>query len=114
MDAIREIIYFKSYFEDFFDTLDEKTKSKVDEILYFISIIEQIPTKYLKKIVGTKDLFELRIKQRSNIYRVFCCFDEGNLVVLFNGFHKKTQKTPSNEIEKALKIMEEYFEQKNK
>ena len=114
METIREIIYFKNYFEDFFDTLDEKTKNKIDEILYFISIIERIPTKYLKKIVGTKDLFEIRVEYRSNIYRVFCCFDDGDLVVLFNGFQKKTQKTPKKEIEKALKIMAEYFELKNK
>ena len=114
METIREIIYFKNYFEEFFNTLDEKTKDKVDEILYFISIIERIPTKYLKKIVGTKDLFEIRVEYRSNIYRVFCCFDDGDLVVLFNGFQKKTQKTPKKEIEKALKIMAEYFELKNK
>lgn len=69
MDKIREIIFFKNYFEDFFDTLDKQTKSKVDEILYFIPIIERIPTKYLKKIAGTKDLFEIRVRQRSNIYR---------------------------------------------
>lgn len=114
METIREIIYFKNYFEDFFDTLDEKTKDKVDEILYFITIIERIPTKYLKKIVGTKDLFEIRVEYRSNIYRIFCCFDDGDLVILFNGFQKKTQKTPKKEIEKALKIMTEYFELKNK
>ncbi len=69
MDKIREIIFFKNYFEDFFATLDKQTKSKVDEIFYFISIIERIPTKYLKKIAGTKDLFEIRVRQRSNIYR---------------------------------------------
>lgn len=114
MEAIREVIFFKNYFEDFFDTLDEKTKNKVDEILYFISIIERIPTKYLKKIVGAKDLFEIRVEYRSNIYRIFCCFDDGNLIVLFNGFQKKTQKTLKKEIEKALKIMKEYFELKNK
>lgn len=112
MKAVREIIYFKGYYEDFFDSLDEKTKEKVDEILYFISIIERIPTKYLKKIVGTKGLFEIRVEYRSNIYRIFCCFDDSNLVVLFNGFQKKTEKTPKKEIEKALKIMKEYFEQK--
>lgn len=64
---------------------------------------------------GVKGLFEIRIEYQSNIYRIFCCFDKGNLVVLFNGFQKKTQKTPRKEIEKAEKIMKEYFEeQKNK
>lgn len=112
MEMFREIIYFKNHYEIFFNTLDEKTKVKVDEILYFISVIERIPIKYLKKIAGTKGLYEIRIEFRSNIYQIFCCFDDGNLVVLFNGFQKKMQKTPKNEIEKAINIMNEYFEHK--
>jgi phage-related protein len=52
--------------------------------------------------------------KKSNIYRIFCCFDEGNLVVLFNGFQKKTQKTPKGEIERAERLMKEYFENKKK
>ena len=63
---------------------------------------------------GTDGLFEIRVEFESNIYRILCCFDEGKLVVLFNGFQKKTQKTPSNEIDKAHKIKREYFESKNK
>jgi len=59
-------------------------------------------------------LFEIRIEFESNIYRIFCCFDEGNLVVLFNGFQKKSQKTPKREIEKAIRIKAEYFEYKKK
>jgi phage-related protein len=57
--------------------------------------------------------FGIRIEYQSNIYRIFCCFDKGNLVVLFNGFQKKSQKTPKNELEKALSLMNEYFQQKN-
>lgn len=78
----------------------------------YISVIDIIPSKFLKKIVNAKDLYEIRISYRRNIYRVFCCFDDGDLVVLFNGFQKKTQKTPKQEIERALRIMEEYFDQK--
>ena len=63
---------------------------------------------------GTDGLYEIRIEHKSNIYRLFCCFDEGKLVVLFNGFQKKTQKTPKGELEKALRLMQNYFEQKNK
>lgn len=113
MEIKREIIFFSDYFEDFFKTLDDKTQDKVDEILYFISILDIISAKYLKKIVNTKDLYEIRIEYRSNIYRIFCCFDADKLVVLFNGFQKKTQKTPKKEIEKAERIMNEYFEQKS-
>jgi phage-related protein len=78
------------------------------------TIIERIPVKFFKSIEGIKGLFEIRVEYKSNIYRIFCCFDRGNLVVLFNGFQKKTQKTPKKELEKAEKIMREYFsEQKN-
>lgn len=63
---------------------------------------------------GTDGIFEIRIEFESNIYRVFCCFDEGNIVVLFNGFQKKSQKTPKKEIGKALKIKDEYFNSKRK
>jgi phage-related protein len=57
-------------------------------------------------------LYEIRIEFQSNIYRIFCCFDEGKLVALFNGFHKKTQKTPKIEMEKAIKLKKEYFNSK--
>ena len=57
-------------------------------------------------------LFEILIEYQSNIYRIFCCFDQGQLVILFNGFQKKTQKTPKIEIEKAMKLKQEYFKQK--
>ncbi len=113
MEIKREIIFFDHYFEYFFKTLDDKTKDKVDEILYLVSILDIIPAKYLRKIVNTKSLYEIRIESRSNIYRIFCCFDDNKLVVLFNGFQKKTQKTPKKEIEKAEKIMNAYFEQKS-
>jgi len=65
-------------------------------------------------MTGYDGLFAIRIEFESNIYRIFCCFDKGNLIVLFNGFQKKTQKTPKKEIEKALRIMPEYFEYKKK
>lgn len=114
MKVKREIIFYGDYFENFFKTLDDKAKVKVDEILYFISILDVIPAKYLKKIINIKNLYEIRIEHISNIYRIFCCFDNDKLVVLFNGFQKKTQKTPKKEIEKAERIMNEYFEQKLK
>ena len=63
-------------------------------------------------MAGTNGLYEIRIEFQSNIYRIFCCFDKGKLVVLFNGFQKKSQFTPKNELEKALRLMNEYFQQK--
>lgn len=78
-----------------------------------IKQVEKVPEKFLKQIAATNGLYEIRIEYQSNIYRIFCCFDKGKLVVLFNGFQKKTQKTPSKEIIKAQNLMKEYFN-KNK
>jgi len=115
MKVIRDIIFYKHYFEEFFEPLNEKVKHKIDEVLFMFTIVERIPKKFFDKMDGVKGLFEVRVEYESNIYRIFCCFDRGNLVVLFNGFQKKTQKTPKKEIEKAERIMKEYFEeQKNK
>jgi phage-related protein len=81
--------------------------------LKLIQFTDHVPEKFLKHIEGTKGLYEMRIEFGSNIFRVFCCFDEGKLIVLFNGFQKKSQKTPKNEIEMAESLMETYFEEKN-
>ena len=110
----RQLVFFRHYFKNFFEPLDDKLKNKIDQVLFLIRIAERIPSKFFKHLTGTNGLYEIRIEFQSNIYRVFCCFDEGNLVVLFNGFQKKAQKTPRKEIEKALKIREEYFELKQR
>ncbi len=73
-----------------------------------------MPKKFLTSMTGYDGLFEIRVEYQSNIYRVFCCFDKGKLIVLFNGYQKKTQKTPKNEIEKAMKLKDEYFRLKKK
>ncbi|MCD4834428.1 MAG: type II toxin-antitoxin system RelE/ParE family toxin [Bacteroidales bacterium] len=114
MERKRKIIYFKNYFKEFFDSQTEKVKDKIDYVLFLVTVAEQIPKKFFQSMTGYEGLFEIRIEIGSNIYRVFCCFDEGNLVVLFNGFQKKTQKTPKKEIEKAMQIKKEYFKLKQK
>ena len=89
-----------------------KQRDKVkDKIIWTLSLIEElqrVPETYLKHIEDTDGLFEIRVQQGSDIFRIFCFFDEEQLVVLANGFQKKTQKTPKSEIEKALKIKEDY------
>lgn len=112
MKILREIVFYKNYFEDFFESLDEKIKTKIDEVLFMFTILERIPTKFFKKIENIKGLFEIRIEYESNIYRIFCCFDNGNLVVLLNAIQKKTQKIPKKELQKAKKIMDDYFLEK--
>jgi phage-related protein len=108
----RNLIFYKKYFNEFFEMLPEKVKGKIDEVLYMIMILDRIPAKFSSHMSGYDGLYEIRIECNSNIYLIFCCFDEGNLIVLFNGFQKKSQKTPQKEIEKALKIKAEYFEEK--
>jgi phage-related protein len=110
MEKIREIIAFKNYFEDFLKEQPIKVQNKIFKILEAIETLERIPTNYLKLIVGTSGLYEARIQLGSDIWRVFCFFDKGKLVILLNGFQKKTQKTPINEIEKAITLMKAYYE----
>lgn len=114
MEKKRTLIFFKNHFNDFFEKLPEKVKVKIDEVLYLIMVLERIPTKFFSHMTGYDGLYEIRVAYSSNIYRIFCCFDEGNLIVLFNGFQKKSQKTPQKEIVKALNIKAEYFEEKRK
>ena len=114
MDHHRKLIFFKNYFEDFFNSLPAKVQNKIDYVLFLVTVADRIPSKFFEHLTGTDGLFEIRIEFESNIYRIFCCFDSGNLVVLFNGFQKKSQKTPQSEIDKALKIKAEYFKLKGK
>ncbi len=112
MEKVRQLIFYKRHFLDFFDSQTEKVKDKIDYVLFILTVTERVPKKFLEHLTGTEGLYEIRIEFQSNIYRVFCCFDEGKLVVLFNGFQKKTQKTPQAEIDKALKIKNDYFNEK--
>jgi phage-related protein len=114
VEKIRQIIFHKDYFLDFFNNQTGKVKDKIEQVLFVIAVAERIPTKFFQHLTGTDGLYEIRIEYQGNIYRIFSCFDEGNLVVLFNGFQKKSQKTPTREIEKALKIKAEYFIEKVK
>lgn len=88
-------------------TLKEKEQEKIQYGLLLLKTQDRLPKKFVKLV---KDgLYELRTEYNGNIYRVFFIFDNGQVVVLFNGFQKKTQKTPPSEIEKALKIKEAYY-----
>lgn len=101
------------HFIEFYQNQNSKVKGKIQYVFELIKQIERVPEKFLKHLKGTSGLYEIRVEYQSNIYRIFCCFDEDKLVVLFNGFQKKTQKTPKKEIEKAERLMKLYFEQKN-
>lgn len=111
---IRKVIAFKDYFEVFLLAQPEKIQNKIFKIIEAIETLERVPSNYLKHIIGTDGLYETRIQLGSNIWRVFCFFDNDKLVILLNGFQKKTQKTPKSEINKAIRLMIEYYEEKNK
>ena len=107
--ANREIKFYKHYFNEFYVAQTDKVRKKIAQTLVWLQTLDRLPVTILKSIEGKKGLFEIRVEFGGDIFRVFCCFDEGSLVILFNGFQKKAQKTPSGEIEKAerLSIMEE-------
>lgn len=106
----RKIRLYGGFFESFMNTLTEKEQEKVHYGLLLLKTQERLSTKFVKLIQD--DVYELRIQYNSNIFRVFFIFDEGNIVVLLNGFQKKTQKTPANEIDKAIRLKEEYYADK--
>lgn len=114
MERIRTIISYKGYFEDFLAVQTAKVQEKIYKILEIVEYQQQIPARFIKHIEGTEGLYETRFSLGNNIWRVFCFFDHGHLVILLNGFQKKTQKTPKAEIEKALRLKQEYFNEKRR
>ena len=109
---VRTTIFYKDYFDEFFVKQREKVKDKIIWTLELIEELERVPETYLKHIENTDGLYEIRVQLASDIFRIFCFFDQEKLVVLANGFQKKTQKTPKKEIEMALKIKAEYESEK--
>ena len=108
----RKIVFYKNYFQDFFDRQTKKVKAKIIWTFDLVEDLQRVPDTYLKHIENTDGLYEIRVALGSDIFRIFCFFDQGQLVVLANGFRKKTQKTPKKEIEFAIKIKEEYENEK--
>ena len=109
---IRNIFYYKRYFLDFFNELTEDVQKKFNWTIELIATIDRVPKKYFQYMED--GIYEIRVEVGSNIFRVFSFFDEGQMIVVANGFQKKTQKTPRNEIELAKKIKKEYFNEKDR
>ena len=112
MQKHRTIIFYKNYFEDFFVKQRAKVKDKIIWTFDLIEEVPRVPETYLKKFYDSDGLYEIRVQQGSDVFRIFCFFDHGQLVVLANGYHKKSQKTPKRETEKAHKIKKEYENEK--
>ena len=114
MDIHRQIIFYEHYFMDFYLQQNQKVQEKIEYVFKIIRTVQNVPKKFLNHMTGTAGIYEIRVEFESNIYRIFCCFDKENLVVLFKGFQKKSQKTPKNEIDLALGLKNEYFNLKKK
>lgn len=112
MNKYRTIVFYKDYFQHFFDQQPNKVKDKIVWTFDLVEKLERVPDTYLKHIEDTDGLYEIRIQFSSDIFRVFCFFDSGKLIVVANAFQKKTAKTLKKEIERALKIKAEYESEK--
>jgi len=112
MNKKRELFFFKDYFENFYESQNEKVKKKIIWTLKVIEELDRIPEIYLKHLKNTTGLYEIRVQVGNNIFRIFCFFDLDNIVVIGHGFQKKTQKTPKQQIERAEQIKKEYYESK--
>jgi len=111
-EFVREIFYYKNYYLDFFNKLNPEVKTKFNWTLKLIATLERIPEKYFKHITNSSGIYEIRVEVKGNIFRAFSFFDEGKLVIVVNGFQKKSQKTPKKEIDLAEKLKKQYFDEK--
>ena len=112
MKQERRIIFHGKYFTEFYVEQTAKVQERIEFVFKVIRTVDMIPEKFLKHLTGTEGLYEIRIESGGNIFRIFCCFDQGNIVVLFNAFQKKTQKTPKQELGLAKRLQKEYFKLK--
>lgn len=112
MKRVRTVIAYGDHFEKFLLSQPKKVQDKIFKVIEAIETYQRIPSHFLRRMTGTQGLYEARIRLGSNIYRVFCFFDDNKLVILLNGFVKKSQKTPVREIERAEKLMAQYYREK--
>jgi len=111
-ENIREVGIYKNYFTDFYKKQTLIVRKKIDWTILLLRTLKIIPDKFLKKLSNTDGLWEIRVSAGNGIFRIFCFFDKGNIIILLSGFQKKTQKTPKKEIKRAEKLINEYNENK--
>lgn len=104
----RKITFYKSYFQEFFSKQNKKVKAKIVWTFNLVEDLQRVPETYPKHTENTDGLYEIRVQIGGDIFRIFCFFDQEQLVVIMNGFQKKTRKTPKHELVMALKIKAEY------
>jgi phage-related protein len=108
----RKIEFYRNYFIRFYSGQTLKVQEKIDYVLELIKQVNRIPEKFLKRFVGTRNIYEIRVEYQSNIFRIFCFFDSDNLIILLNAFQKKSQKIPKRDIDLAIRLQNEYLKQK--
>jgi phage-related protein len=108
---MRTTYVYGNDFWDFYNLQKPEVQDKIDWVIGLVRSLRMIPEKYFKSLEDTNGIFEIRIKVGTDIYRVFCFFDKGNLIILLNGFNKKSDKTPKNEIEKAVRLKQKYYDE---
>ena len=111
---MRTTFVYGNEFWDFYYAQRSEVQDKIDWVIGLVRSLRMVPEKFFKHLEGTEGLFEIRIKVGNDIFRILCFFDEGNLVILLNGFQKKTEKTPKNEIEKAERLKQQYYDDKSR
>ena len=110
----RTLLVYGDDFWEFYESQRPEVQKKIDWVIDLARTEKFLPEKFFKHLEGTTGLFELRVKVGTNIFRIFCFFDKGNLIIILNGFHKKTDKTPRNEIKRAEELKKQYYESKKK
>lgn len=109
---IRKIKVYRNYFWEFYNVQSETVKDKIDYVFAIVRTEKQISKTFFEHMEGTAGIFEIKVKVGNNIFRIFSCFDDGQLIILFNGFQKKSQKTPKNELKKAIELKKQYYADK--
>ena len=109
---MRKVFIYGKYFSDFYSKQNQASRLKIDCTIELVRSLAVVPEKFLKHITGSDGLYEIRVKSGSNIFRIFCFFDEAKLIILLNGFQKKSVKTPVNQIAKAERLKKAYYEEK--
>lgn len=112
--GVREIYFYRDYYLNFYHSLRPEVKKKINWTLQLITTLERVPEKYFRHIQGSTGVYEIRIEVGSDIFRVFSFFDKGQIIILINGFQKKAQKTPKNEIDLAERLKKQYFNEKDR
>jgi phage-related protein len=111
---MRTTYVYGNEFWDFYYAQKQEVQDKIDWIIGLVRTLRMVPDKLFKHIEGTDGLFEIKARVGTDTFRIFCFFDEGNLIILLNGFQKKTEKTPRNEIDRAERLKQKYYEEKSR